>query len=241
MILIQMTDLQVGTWSPNTGASVNPVPADAITGNDVIDNGQEVMQVTEVGTKQYAGGLVSATCPLPLINGVPLPYIRAKWKFKLSQQAIDLLHALEMDLKPVFPPAPNSATQVQGTYDLSTQWNKIAQQWQIDDATYKWASTGIAENPLVADQWVSYTVDYKLDFTKKVHSVLRIQVGSAPAQDIPTSMQNIPAMITNWAMYVDNVPQPLIKPQFQIDFDTTPGGIQVEFTLDIDMSDTPFS
>lgn len=236
--IMQLNDLALHnlSWTSNISTSINPVLADAILSQNL--TGQS-LQVSMISSKAYGGGLVSLNQPVPMINGAPLPYLKMYWKINPSVEAAALARCYECDAKIIFPAAPNSSTQIQNEYDGSAQLN-LAEggMWQIDDATPTWVDTGYKPGPFPAGVWTPFTIVYKLDYTAKTLSVISIAQGNNAAYAIPATLQNIAAHNSNWAMYVNNIPEPLLKIQIQLDCNTTPGAFSAEYNLDVGWSDT---
>lgn len=237
-MLITDNNLELLPWSSNMGPSINPVNADAIISDTLAD----ALEVTISSSKAYGGGLVSLNRPVPIVNGTPLPYFGIDWRVKPSDAAARFNRCYELDAKICFPAAPNSSTQIQNVYDLSTQQNEAeGGMEQIDDSSYKWVDTGYKPAPFIAGVWTPYKVLYKVDYSAKTSSVLYLQVGADSPFLVAPNQQGIPAQTTNWAWYIGGTPYPLVKFQIQLDDNDIPAGYQVDYQVTAYWSDQPIS
>jgi len=227
-------NLHALTWTGNnTSADINNVLADEI----VPVNGPDCMSLSIRSSKPFGGALASLNRPVPLINGQPMAYLKVQWGIRPSVRAVQMGRLYETDAIVVWPPAPNSSSTPVNWYDGSFQnvggvveIDKVASS-TAGKVTYAWNPTGCNFGTLPPGVWNTITNIYLFDFTGKTTSVLSTQLnGNAPFL-IPASMQKVSANISNWSMYVNNVPEPLVKFQAQLCVNSVPAFYEVDYTL----------
>lgn len=237
---LNIPNLEQQTWTPRIDSTVNPVLADAIEAVNETDR----LRVYIASAKQYGGGLVALQIPVPLINGQPPSNLCVTWGVNPSADCVAMNRCYELDAKLVWPPAPNTTTQVQNVYDGSAQLN-LAEggMWQVDGPTHTWQDTGFKSGPLAAGAWTKIVVDYVFDFTAKTCSVATIAVTPAGAAGAATAAvgaiaapTKVPAIESNWAMYVNNVAQPLLLLQIQLDVNVANAAYNCDYTCAIQWS-----
>lgn len=241
-MLFSMPNVHAQTWTPNnTSAGIDPKLADSI----FCDNRPDAMTITIASKTPDSGALCSLNLPVPIIDGLPLPYLRVMWGVKPSKTAAKDNRVYETDAILVWPPAVSSE-QVPGQwYDGSFQANQVDAASQIDKVasidptgkifTYAWASLPANIGyQYAADEWNLTAVDYRFDFVGKNTSVIAVD-GIAT----PTTMQKVPANTNNWSRIVANQShQALLKLQAQL-HTMVAGGYSVDYTCSVLMSDNP--
>ena len=226
------TQIESLAWVPETGLTINNPPCTYIDSVNMPDG----LSVVMGAGVPYGGGLVSCSRPVPLVNGKPLEYMKATWAVKPSAAAAKFNRCYELDCKVVFPAAPNPSTTTPNVMDGSFQI--VKGQCMIDNAAHTWATIGLSAT-LPADAWTIIAVSYHFDWLKMESSVLSVAVGEDPLFTLAVSMQNIPAMSTNWASYDwGAVPQPLLKLQIQLVCDAVPAPYEVSYHCEVEWSDS---
>lgn len=233
-LTLTMPSLEQQPWLPRIDQTVNPVAADSIQAINKADR----LRVYIGSTKQYGGGLVALQVPVPLVNGLPPSKLAVTWGVMPSDDCVAQNRCYELDAKLVWPPAPNATTQVQNVYDGSVQQNLAESgMWQVDGPTHTWQDTGFKTAPLVAGFWNYIEITYAFDFTAKVCSVetISVEAGAAmpPTVGTITTPTRVPAIESNWAMYVNNVPEPLLLLQIQLDVNVAAAAYYCDYTCEV--------
>lgn len=84
-------------------------------------------------------------------------------------------------------------------YNASCQINDAeGGKLQISDVNGSWQDVpGALPGILAADAWHSFAIDYLFDTVKHVYSIVTVAIDGIPYA-IPSNMQNLPALPTNW-------------------------------------------
>jgi hypothetical protein len=188
-------------WQSNTSLDVNNPPSDSFTATLLPDSS---LLVTNTGSADFAGGLVSNKRPLPSHNGQLLPYVGMRYRFIWDKATYDNLARHELDLKACLKTRPASDQKIYNVADWSTQWNRDTGQFQIDyqpddpNDIPLWIDTGYVVQEIEPDVW--HTLDYRMtfDYSNTVYSVLSIQLDNNTPYLIPEELQNVPLTLTNW-------------------------------------------
>lgn len=239
-MIFSMPNVHALPWTPNnTSAGIDPKLADSI----FCDNRPDAMTVTIASKTPDSGALCSLNLPVPLVDGLPLPYLRVIWGVYPSKTAVRCNRVYETDAILVWPPALASESVPGQWYDGSFQANQVEGASQIDKVastdpatgkiTYAWSDlpSNIGYQYL-ADHWNPATVDYHYDFTAKTTSVIAVDGVLTP----PT-MQKVPANLNNWSRTVPGQPhQPLLKLQAQL-HTMVAAGYSVDYTCSVLWSD----
>lgn len=168
-------------WTPNTSASVNPVPADQYLPYTTSSG----LLVVNASSKEMGGGLVSQDYPLP----PGAEYFGLDVAFQISARDLPHLGRQEMDLKVTF------AGGLQANFSNQANYSE-AGMWQCDPTGNAWLDSGYNPGPPKAD--VLNTMQFRF-WSDGVHwSVLGMSMnGDAPF--IPgTAFQAILIIKTTW-------------------------------------------
>jgi hypothetical protein len=255
-MLINDSSIHRYPWKGNnTSQSVNPKLAKAI----IPYSSEDFLEVFMIGDGPYQGALVSCDRPVPLIDGAPLSYARARWMIWPSLAALQSVGQFECDTLVVWPPAPNSTTPLANKPDGSSQVNMAkGGVFQIDKVNPDksgpdriWNDSNIKPGTDVfpSNTFSDYIVDYKFDWTKQTISVLAAKIGNLNSgKDIDPALQNVPFQTSNWSRYIQDpqtgksVPAPLLKMQAQMNLvGSVPAGsllaVSCRYRLDFEWSD----
>lgn len=230
-------------WQPNnTSSGIDPKLATIIN----CDNRPDAMTVILASTVADSGALCSISRPVPIVNGLPLPFHKAVWNIRPSRLCVKGNRVYETDTILVWPPATSGSVPVKGQwYDGSLQANQYQNPpcYQIDKVgsgpdsagkySYSWNNTSIVQGAkYVAEGDNPLEVVYQFDYVGKTSKVLTIN-GSAPG----AAGVALPANLNNWSMSSPVGPQPLIHYQAQLHTMLANFGYECDYTLDAYWSD----
>lgn len=241
-MIFEDTNVHALTWKTNnTSADIANVLADCI----FVINQTDSMKVSIASNKAYGAALVSIDRPIPIVNGVPMQWLKVIWDIRPSSVAVQRNRLYELDAILVYPQASSPNVKVQNWYDGSTQTLVADGNFQIDRVVgtkpdgsnqYGWTSVGYKHPPLVQEVWSLLTNKYYFDYANKKSSVISTQMNDNPEFFI-TPLQNLPNNPSNWGMYINGVPQPLLHLQAQLCVDAVPAGFEVEYIVNLVWSD----
>jgi hypothetical protein len=188
MSTITIYDATGDVWTPNTGASINPVLPVEYKAINAADGSLKVLNNAAVN---YAGGLVSVSKAIPAgaqFFGLDVTYL---------VQTGDLAHLArnEMDLK--ITTADGSSKAIPNQANFSAQQNADASwHWQLDPTGTGWVDSGYAPGPPAPD--VPQTMQFRY-WTDGAHwSVLGMCANGGTPFVPGAQFENIPMLTTNW-------------------------------------------
>jgi hypothetical protein len=241
-MLVTDSNLHSLTWTPNnTSAGIDNTLAQEIE----MVSSSDYMTMSIADTRGDAGALCSLNRPVPIVDGLPLPYLRALWGIRPSRTATKQNRVYETAAILVFPPSLDGSPVPSQWFDGSFQANQVQKAFQIDyvavppDATgklkYGWKNTNVTAGALYQpDVWNPLQIDYLFDFAGKTTSVYSIN-GTA----VDSVLLKVPANLNNWSRNVAGMPhQPLLKLQTQAHL-LVPGAFEIDYTISLFWSDNP--
>jgi hypothetical protein len=159
-------------------------------------NAPDGMLVTNVGDKEYAGGLLGSSRLIPSMPEIEFSAFEFSIEFRFSGDTAYQMARHELDLKVCFKSAPDSLTPIKNVANWSTQWNVDTGEIDINNAT-GWVGTGIKPIPFEPDVWHQYWFSGQWNAETETNSICVIGWDDVSIP-IKEELQNVSWEVTNW-------------------------------------------
>jgi hypothetical protein len=225
------SNLHALPWTPNnTSADVDNNLAQEIQ----MVSGSDYMTMSIADTRGDAGALCSLNRPVPIIDGLPLAFLRVLWNIRPSRTAAKENRVYETDTILVWPPSLDDKPVSGQWFNGSFQANQISKHFQVIKAG-KWIDSNVTAGAIYQPNvWNSLQLDYQFDYAGKTVSVNAIN-GAA----VDPTLLKLPATSNNWSRSVAGMPhQPLLKLQAQAHL-LVPGAFEIDYQVSLLWSDNP--
>lgn len=238
MIIIDGPNLETQTWTVQTGPSVNSVQPTAFFVQQPVKSGP--LEEYIVGPA-YAGALATTIRPVPIVGGQPLPYLELSLQAMLTQEALQYMRNLEMDVKVAWPGAASAA--IVNTANNSLQWALYENGMFQISGSNPWTDTGFQPGLPKVGQWLPLVFRYGINWTAQTFGPVSLSALGQTATSFPTAFQNMPFQSSNWKANGSSggVNGGVAAIQLQLDNNTAASAFEVSFqAIQLRWSDQPF-